>query len=150
MDLETGGGRGFQQGRHLFHSISLTYRGRRVVACDPASIDRGARIGDREMHRVADEIIDEHRMAADAQGFGDERGDLFWRKMMDEQATTHNVESIISKGKRENIGRHPMPRGSVAHMRNSAIKKRYVESQIAGRDLLLNAVRHIPGSRSHV
>ena len=57
---------------HLLRNIGSAYRGHSVDARDVAPHQGKARIDQRQMQRMADQIVDQHRASADAQCLGGE------------------------------------------------------------------------------
>src|SRR6266550_8584124 len=79
-------GAGFAQHRaHFFHGVRLADGSRGVVARYATLVERESGVGEREVDRVADQVIDHECVAADAQGFARRLNDLVRRQMMQEQ-----------------------------------------------------------------
>lgn len=63
-----------------------------------------ARIDQRQMERVADEIVYEYGAASHATGLLAEASELRRFQMMREQAAADNIETVVTKGKGERVG----------------------------------------------
>ena len=83
---------------------------------------------------MADEIIDQDRAAAHAQGLDGEARQVGGLQVMREQAAADQIEARVREGKRERVGDHRTI--SAQQVRRCAIEEGYIERDSFAHELL--------------
>ncbi len=70
---------------------------------EPAAVKRQSGVDQRKMNGVAHQVIDDKRVACDAQRFTGKMVDVAGSEMVDEKGASHNIKAIVAKGKGQSV-----------------------------------------------
>ena len=70
---------------------------------DAAAVKRHAQITERQMQRMALQVVNQKCMACHAQTFAGEANNLIGLKMMQKKGAAYGVKTIVAKGKSQGI-----------------------------------------------
>src|ERR1035437_1255899 len=137
-----------QQNPHLVAGVGPPERRRRVMPSDAAAEERQSKINQQQVQAAADEVVDQHCVPADAQGFVGKLRQRLGLKMMGQQRTTYDIECAIPKGQAQGVACN---RGCVSlwQMRPHAIEKGHLQPNAAPSEHTLRCQRYVSGPRSN-
>src|ERR1019366_1330111 len=92
-----------QHSPHLVAGVGPPDRRRRVMPSDAAAEERQSKINQLQVQAAADEVVDQHRVPADAQGFAGKLRQRLGLKMMGQQRRTYDVECATPKGQAQGV-----------------------------------------------
>src|ERR1019366_4434413 len=84
-----------QQNPHLVAGVGAPDRRGRVMPSDAAAEEWQSKINQLQVQAAADEVVDQHSVPADAQGFAGKLHQCVGLKMMGQQRRTYDVECSI-------------------------------------------------------
>ena len=70
---------------------------------DAAAVKRHAKVAQRQVQRMAAEVMDKKRVAGDAQAFAGEADDLLRLQMMQKKRAANGVKTVVAEGKSQGI-----------------------------------------------
>ena len=87
---------------------------------DAAAVKRHAQIAERQMQRVALQILNKKCVSRHAQAFPGKADNLIWLKMMQKEGAAYGVKTVVAEGKRQSV---PADRRmGIAKVRGSAVQ----------------------------
>src|ERR1035441_3172673 len=92
-----------QQNPHLVAGVGPPDRRLCVMPSDAAAEERQSKINQQQVQAAAYEVVDQHGLPADAQGFAGKIHQRLGPKMMGQQRTTYDIERVILKGQAQGV-----------------------------------------------
>src|ERR1019366_5301393 len=137
-----------QQSTHLVAGVGPPDRCGRVMPGDAAAEERQSKINQQQVQPAANEIVDQHRLPADTQGFAGKFYQRLRLKMMGQQRTTYDVECAIPKRQAQGVACNRSC-ASAWQMRPHAIKKGHLQPNAAPPEPPARCQRYGSGPRSN-